>query len=104
MCIRDSPGAVVYDAVAASKARNADVLLVDTAGRLHNLSLIHISIGLFNQPKKVYIDIAAWQTLPQRQMASGIAETIKHACLGSADMFEFIEDNLDDIYLSLIHI
>ena len=30
------PGAVVYDAVAASKARNADVLLVDTAGRLHN--------------------------------------------------------------------
>ena len=30
------PGAVVYDAVAAAKARNADVLIVDTAGRLHN--------------------------------------------------------------------
>lgn len=30
------PGAVVYDAVAAAKARNADVLLCDTAGRLHN--------------------------------------------------------------------
>ncbi len=30
------PGAVVYDAVQAAKARNADVLLCDTAGRLHN--------------------------------------------------------------------
>lgn len=30
------PAAVVYDAVAAAKARNADVLLCDTAGRLHN--------------------------------------------------------------------
>ena len=56
------------------------------------------TIGLFNQPQKVYIDIAAWKTLPQRQMASGMAETIKHACLGSEDMFEFIEENLDDIY------
>lgn len=30
------PAAVVYDAVAATKARHADVLLCDTAGRLHN--------------------------------------------------------------------
>ena len=30
------PAAVVFDALAATKARNADVLLVDTAGRLHN--------------------------------------------------------------------
>jgi len=30
------PGAVVYDAIAAAKARNCDVLVIDTAGRLHN--------------------------------------------------------------------
>ena len=30
------PAAVVYDAVAAAKARHADVLLCDTAGRLHD--------------------------------------------------------------------
>lgn len=30
------PAAVVYDAVAAAKARKADILLCDTAGRLHN--------------------------------------------------------------------
>ena len=30
------PGAVVYDAIQAAKARNCDVLIIDTAGRLHN--------------------------------------------------------------------
>ena len=32
------PSAVVYDAVAAAKARSADVVIVDTAGRLHTKS------------------------------------------------------------------
>lgn len=30
------PAAVIYDAVTAAKARNTDVLICDTAGRLHN--------------------------------------------------------------------
>ena len=30
------PAAVIYDAIAATKSRNADVLICDTAGRLHN--------------------------------------------------------------------
>ena len=30
------PGAVLFDALQAAKARNTDVVLVDTAGRLHN--------------------------------------------------------------------
>lgn len=32
------PAAVLFDALKASKARNSDVLIVDTAGRLHNKS------------------------------------------------------------------
>ncbi len=32
------PAAVLFDALKAAKARNADVLIVDTAGRLHNKS------------------------------------------------------------------
>ena len=35
-CEGADPASVVYDAVCAAKARNADVLLCDTAGRLHN--------------------------------------------------------------------
>ncbi len=30
------PASVVYDGIQAAKARNADVVLIDTAGRLHN--------------------------------------------------------------------
>lgn len=30
------PSSVIYDAVSAAKARNVDILLCDTAGRLHN--------------------------------------------------------------------
>lgn len=30
------PGAVVYDSLEAAKARNCDVVIIDTAGRLHN--------------------------------------------------------------------
>ncbi len=30
------PASVVFDALAAAKARNADILICDTAGRLHN--------------------------------------------------------------------
>ncbi|MDO5695165.1 MAG: signal recognition particle-docking protein FtsY [Eubacteriales bacterium] len=39
------PAAVIYDAVAASKARNADVLICDTAGRLHNKKNLMNELG-----------------------------------------------------------
>lgn len=43
------PGAVVYDATAAAKARNADVLFVDTAGRLHNKKNLMNELGKINR-------------------------------------------------------
>ncbi|MBQ2801989.1 MAG: 3-dehydroquinate synthase [Lachnospiraceae bacterium] len=54
-------------------------------------------IGIFNQPEKVYLDIATWKTLPKRQISSGLAETIKHACIANKDFFEFLEENIDKI-------
>ncbi len=39
------PGSVVYDAVASAKAHGADVLLVDTAGRLHNKKNLMNELG-----------------------------------------------------------
>lgn len=41
------PGAVVYDSIQAAKARNADILLIDTAGRLHN------KVNLMEELKKI---------------------------------------------------
>ena len=39
------PAAVVFDAVAAAKARNTDILLIDTAGRLHNKKNLMDELG-----------------------------------------------------------
>ncbi|CCO08493.1 signal recognition particle-docking protein FtsY [Desulforamulus hydrothermalis] len=46
------PGAVAYDAVHAARSRNVDVLLIDTAGRLHNKS------NLMDELRKVHRIIA----------------------------------------------
>ena len=41
------PGAVLFDSLAAAKARNVDVVFCDTAGRLHN------KVGLMNELTKI---------------------------------------------------
>lgn len=51
------PGAVVYDACASAKAKNADILLVDTAGRLHNKKNLMNELGKINKIlEKEYAD------------------------------------------------
>ncbi|MTT30433.1 3-dehydroquinate synthase [Terrilactibacillus sp. BCM23-1] len=57
-------------------------------------------IGTFYQPTKVYIDLDTWQTLPLREFRSGLAETIKHACLADSDFFSFLETHMEDILTS----
>ena len=42
------PGAVMFDSISAAKARGADVLIFDTAGRLHNKK------NLMDELKKIY--------------------------------------------------
>lgn len=42
------PGSVVYDAVQAAKARKTDILLVDTAGRLHNKKNLMAELSKIN--------------------------------------------------------
>ena len=54
-------------------------------------------IGLFNQPKKVYIDLACWETLSPREISSGLAETVKHACLADESFFAYLEEHMDEI-------
>ena len=41
------PASVAFDTVASAKAQNADVVIIDTAGRLHN------NVGLMNQLTKI---------------------------------------------------
>ena len=43
------PAAVVFDAINASKSRNADLLICDTAGRLHNKKNLMDELGKINR-------------------------------------------------------
>lgn len=54
-------------------------------------------IGLIYQPKKVYVDIDTWKTLPKRHLINGMAETVKHACLSDYEFFEYLEQHTADV-------
>ncbi|MDP2921688.1 MAG: 3-dehydroquinate synthase [Candidatus Omnitrophota bacterium] len=53
--------------------------------------------GAFYQPRLVFSDMLFLKSLPEKELASGMAEVIKYGVLGSADLFRFVENNLKDI-------
>ena len=54
-------------------------------------------VGVFNQPAFVLADIGVLKTLPPEEIASGLAEIVKHACLADAQYFSYIENHCDEI-------
>ena len=52
-------------------------------------------IGAFFQPQAVIADIGALRTLPERELAAGIAEIIKTAAIADAAFFEWLEANVE---------
>ena len=50
-------------------------------------------VGAFYPPKAVIIDPDVLETLPQRQINNGLAESIKMAATSDEALFEFIENN-----------
>lgn len=54
-------------------------------------------IGAFYQPKLVVIDTLTLKTLNQRELRCGLAECVKHAVIRDGELFDFLEENLDNI-------
>jgi len=52
-------------------------------------------IGTFNQPGFVICDTTMLKTLPQKELLGGFAEVVKHAAIGSKELFGFLETNYD---------
>ncbi len=50
-------------------------------------------IGVFNQPDFVICDPILLQTLPRREVLSGMAEVVKHALIADAEFFFYLEKN-----------
>jgi 3-dehydroquinate synthase len=52
-------------------------------------------IGAFHQPRAVISDVATLDTLPDRELRSGIAEVIKHGLALDAGFFGWLETNIE---------
>ncbi|HAZ10059.1 MAG: 3-dehydroquinate synthase [Omnitrophica bacterium GWA2_41_15] len=54
-------------------------------------------VGAFYQPKLVFTDTSFLKSLPEKELISGLAETIKYGIIKSPDLFSFIEKNYTKI-------
>ncbi|MEE3233971.1 MAG: 3-dehydroquinate synthase [Candidatus Latescibacterota bacterium] len=54
-------------------------------------------IGAFHQPQLVFIDTDTLRSLPQGEVASGMAEVVKHAVIRDPELFEFLERELENV-------
>ncbi len=55
-------------------------------------------IGAFYQPKLVCADPTTLDTLPMDEYTGGMAEVVKHALIGDAELFAFLEENTVPIF------
>ena len=54
-------------------------------------------IGAFHQPRAVISDVATLDTLPERELRSGLAEVIKHGLALDAAFFAWLESNVEKL-------
>jgi 3-dehydroquinate synthase len=54
-------------------------------------------VGAFYAPRLVLIDTDLLRTLPERQFRSGIAEVIKYGVIADAELFTYLEHNMEKL-------
>ncbi len=54
-------------------------------------------IGAFHQPEMVLYDLATLQTLPEREVKSGLAEVVKHGLIWDAEFVDWLDANADKL-------
>ena len=89
------PGAVVFDAIAAAKARKIDLLICDTAGRLHNKK------NLMDELRKIYKIIEKEYPEAIKEMLLVLDATTGQNSLQQAKLFGEIID-IDGLILTKI--
>ncbi|MDX1476922.1 MAG: 3-dehydroquinate synthase [Saprospiraceae bacterium] len=86
--------------------------MVDAAiGGKHGVDLDGLKnyVGVFASPQLVWIDPAFLKTLPDRHVRNGLAEVIKHGCVGDPDLLAMIHGDLsgmawDDLLLQSVQV
>lgn len=54
-------------------------------------------VGAFHQPRSVVIDTKTLDTLPAREIRSGLAEVVKHGIIYDQDFFVFLDRHASDL-------
>jgi 3-dehydroquinate synthase len=54
-------------------------------------------VGAFYPPRLVVIDMDLLRTLPERQFRSGVAEVIKYGVIADAELFAYLEQNMEKL-------
>jgi 3-dehydroquinate synthase len=54
-------------------------------------------IGAFYQPRCVLIDTTTLDSLPPRELASGVSEIVKYGLIRDAELFDWLEANMGKI-------
>ena len=54
-------------------------------------------IGAFHQPVGVVADVDTLRTLPERELANGLAEAVKHGVIRDPSLFAFLEANAESL-------
>lgn len=54
-------------------------------------------LGSFYSPQAVWMDFDVLSTLSWERIQDGLAETVKHALVADPDLFEFMEDHVEEI-------
>ena len=80
------PGAVMFDSISAAKARGADVLIFDTAGRLHNKK------NLMDELKKIYKIIERELPDSSKEVLLVLDATTGQNALSQAKLFGEVAD------------
>ena len=80
------PGAVIFDSIKAAKARNTDLLICDTAGRLHNRS------NLMNELSKVFKIIDREYPEAKREVLLVVDATTGQNAVSQAKSFKQVCD------------
>lgn len=55
-------------------------------------------IGAFHQPRLVLYDTAALRTLPEREVAAGFAEVIKHGLIADESFVDWLEEHAERLW------
>ena len=54
-------------------------------------------IGAFHQPRLVFIDTKALETLPRGELVAGLAEVVKHGVIRDEELFGFLEQRIEAV-------